>query len=261
MALTFKNMWQHRCSCGRPPRSSSPSRRARHLGALPRHPPPHGARGRHAQVRRLLHVRDGLPGRVHLHRGRRAAREDHREVPDPLRDRPAALRLLRLLRRRLPRGGDHDEPRERPRGHDPRRARHRPRPAHRARASWRSTAPAIGPTSTTSGARFASPLWSGSRPSTASFRGCRSANQGRSDGGPHARSLLRGLAAVLGAPPGAPRSGPRAAAAAAAAGGGRLRWRRGRAGLPGAVEASDAGRARRRPAASSSTGSRRRPRK
>jgi ferredoxin len=43
-----------------------------------------------------------------------------------LRDRPAALRLLRLLRGRLPRGSDHHESRERPRRHVARRDDHRP---------------------------------------------------------------------------------------------------------------------------------------
>ena len=125
-------------SCGRPRPSSSPSRsatsRSRYRGI-------HlltAARGRHAEVRRLLHVRDRVPGRVHLHRGRRAAGEDDREVPDALRDRPPPLRLLRLLRRRLPGGGDHHEPRERPRGHVARRADHRPRPADGARQARRA---------------------------------------------------------------------------------------------------------------------------
>ena len=52
-----------------------PRAEAQDLGPLPRHPHPHPARGRHAQVRGLLHVRDGLPRRVHLHRVRRAAGE------------------------------------------------------------------------------------------------------------------------------------------------------------------------------------------
>ena len=122
-----------------------PGEEADRLEPLPRHPRPHRARGRHAQVRRLLHVRDRLPGRVHLHRVGRAAGEDDREVPDPLRDRPPPLRLLRLLRRRLPGGGDHHEPRERPRGHHPRRAGHRPRPPHGPRQARRARRRATGP--------------------------------------------------------------------------------------------------------------------
>ena len=138
-----------------------PRAEARHLPALPRHPHPHPAHGRHAQVRGLLHVRHGVPRGVHLHRVRRAPRAPHREVPHPLRDRPPALRLLRLLRGRLPGGGDHHEPRERPRGHHARGADHRPRPAHGPRQARASTAPATGPRTTTCAARCASPPSSG----------------------------------------------------------------------------------------------------
>ena len=94
---------------------------ARLLRALPRTPHPHHAPGRHDALRGLLHVLDRLPGRVHHHRGRRG-RADAREVPGALRDRPAALHLLRLLRRCLPRGCDLHDPRLRD-GHRHARAR------------------------------------------------------------------------------------------------------------------------------------------
>ena len=73
-AITFKNMVEHAV---RAPGLDHPvpGAEAQHLRPLPRHPRPHPAHGRHAQVRGLLHVRDGLPGGVHLHRGRRAAGE------------------------------------------------------------------------------------------------------------------------------------------------------------------------------------------
>ena len=51
-----------------------PRAEAQDLGPLPRRSPPDRSRGRHPEVRGLLHVRDRVPGRVHLHRGRRAAR-------------------------------------------------------------------------------------------------------------------------------------------------------------------------------------------
>src|SRR5207253_2737402 len=80
-------------------------RRAQAVPArVPRHAPPGAARRRKAALRRLLHVRDGLPGAVHLHRGGRVRGPGHREVPGPLRDRRAALHRLRLLRRGLPEG-------------------------------------------------------------------------------------------------------------------------------------------------------------
>ena len=42
---------------------------------------------------------------IYIEAGERPEKR-HREVPDALRDRPPALRLLRLLRGRLPGGGD-----------------------------------------------------------------------------------------------------------------------------------------------------------
>ena len=74
MAITLKNMREDAVPA---PGLHHPVPRAEaeHLGPLPRRPHPHRARGRHAQVRGLLHVRHRVPGRVHLHRVRRAARE------------------------------------------------------------------------------------------------------------------------------------------------------------------------------------------
>ena len=69
-------------------------------------------RRRLAALRRLLHVRDGLPGRLHPHRGG-GGPDLHRRVGEEaegLHHRPAALRVLRVLRRRLPQGGDHHDP-------------------------------------------------------------------------------------------------------------------------------------------------------
>ena len=82
--------------------------------AVPQPPPAHRARGGHAPLRGLHALRDGLPGQVHHHRGRRAPRPQRREVPGPLRHRPGSLRLLRLLCRGMPRGRDphgHGNPR------------------------------------------------------------------------------------------------------------------------------------------------------
>jgi len=45
-----------------------PGDAARLLGAVPRPAHPEDPRGRQPQVRRVLHVRDGLPGRLHPHR-------------------------------------------------------------------------------------------------------------------------------------------------------------------------------------------------
>ncbi len=79
-------------------------------------PPPDAARGRHAEVRGLHVLPDGLPGELHPHRGRGVAGAAlEGEAPEDLRDRPAALRLLRLLRGGLPRGRD---PHGHRRGHD-----------------------------------------------------------------------------------------------------------------------------------------------
>ena len=75
---------------------------------LPRPAPARAARGRAPALRRLLHVRDGLPGAVHLHRGRRVRGRSDREVPGQVRDRRAALHRVRLLRRGVPEGRDPD---------------------------------------------------------------------------------------------------------------------------------------------------------
>ena len=88
-----------------------PRREARLLRPLPGQAHPEDARGRDAEVRRLLHVPAGLPGRVHHDRGGRAPEDRLREVPGRLRHRHAALRLLRLLRGRLPQGRDLDDAR------------------------------------------------------------------------------------------------------------------------------------------------------
>src|ERR1051326_5727404 len=58
-------------------------------------------RGRHRALHRLLSLLHRLPGRVHLHRGGRVSRQSGGKIPRALRDRYAALHLLRLLRRGL----------------------------------------------------------------------------------------------------------------------------------------------------------------
>ena len=55
-------------------------------------------RGGPRQVRRLLHVLDGVPGPLHRHRGRPVALAGSREVSRDLRHRRAALHLLRHVR-------------------------------------------------------------------------------------------------------------------------------------------------------------------
>ena len=74
------------------------------------------APGRPPAVRRLQHVRDGLPGQGDRDRGRlRSRRRRAPEIPRALRDRLFALRVLRTLRRGLSRGRDpHGEGSARP---------------------------------------------------------------------------------------------------------------------------------------------------
>ena len=71
-------------------------------GAPPRPAPPDAARRRPGPLRRLHDVPDGLPRPLHHHRRRGGARRPHREAPEDLRDRRAALRGLRPVRRGLP---------------------------------------------------------------------------------------------------------------------------------------------------------------
>ena len=109
MALTLRkflaNVFTPKCAAD----DRVPGAAARLLRPLPRPAHPEDPRGRLAEVRRLLHVRDGVPGRLHPHRGGRAPEPRVREVPDRLRDRPPPLRHVRLLRRRLPEGRDLDD--------------------------------------------------------------------------------------------------------------------------------------------------------
>ena len=95
------------------------------LSRPPQAPPLRGHRAR--EVRRLLAVRGGVPGRLHPRRRRRERprrpRLGRRALRGGLRDQPRALHLLRLLRGRVPVRRDHDGPRVRagrlqPRGPD-----------------------------------------------------------------------------------------------------------------------------------------------
>src|SRR5215468_2164960 len=68
--------------------------------------PPGAARGRLPALRRVHDVRDRLSGPLHLHRGRRAPEPRDREDAPALRHRSRQVRVLRLLRRSVPRGRD-----------------------------------------------------------------------------------------------------------------------------------------------------------
>ena len=80
-ALPAEPLLRARRQPGRPGPHARPGSRQRHRAVpggegalpagLPRPAPAGAARGRQAPLRRLLHVRDRLPGPVHLHRGRR----------------------------------------------------------------------------------------------------------------------------------------------------------------------------------------------
>ena len=85
-----------------------PGGEARRLRApQPRQAHPDAAPRRQAAVHRLQHVRDGVPGQGDRDRGRlRPTDVAAPQVPDPLRDRLLALRLLRPVRRGLPGGRD-----------------------------------------------------------------------------------------------------------------------------------------------------------
>src|SRR6266508_4518202 len=88
-----------------------PGVQAAGLPALPRAPPALAARERAREVRRLLALRSGLPGRLHPRRRRREhpgqPRLRRRALRADLRDQHEPLHLLRLLRARLPLRRDH----------------------------------------------------------------------------------------------------------------------------------------------------------
>ncbi len=88
-----------------------PGVQAARVPALPRPPPPARARERAGEVRRLLALRRGVPGRLHPRRpGRehpRQPRLGRRALCAHLRDQHEPLHLLRLLRARLPVRRDH----------------------------------------------------------------------------------------------------------------------------------------------------------
>ena len=114
-------------------------------GAEPRPAPPDVARRRPGPLRGLHDVPDRLPRPLHHHRPRRGARRPHREAPQDLRDRRAALRGLRPLRRGLPlRRHPHGHPRARQADLPARRRHPRQGRAHvarhasrrRSRAAW-----------------------------------------------------------------------------------------------------------------------------
>ena len=95
----------HRARPGRPRRLGDhavPRRPAGHRKAFPHPPSAAQARGRHAALRRLHALRDGLPRQVHLHPGRRKPGRHDREACQDLQDRPRHVRVLRLLRGSLP---------------------------------------------------------------------------------------------------------------------------------------------------------------
>ena len=113
MGITFKEMMSahhHRGLSGRA---------AEVPGALSRRPRAAARRKRPGEVRRLLPVRGGVPGRVHLHRGgrehRRAPHQRRRALRQGLQHRLQPLHLLRLLRGSLPHRRHHPRPRLRDR--------------------------------------------------------------------------------------------------------------------------------------------------
>ena len=115
-----------------------PEERRPLLAAAAQPAPPGAARRRLAPLRGLHDVRDGVPGALHLHRGQRAPESRHREGARALRHRPRQVRVLRLLRRGLPRGRD-------PHGHGhPRVLVLQPRAgwSTRRRCCWPSSRPA-----------------------------------------------------------------------------------------------------------------------
>ncbi len=85
------------------------SRRAQTLfRPFSRQPPPDAARGFLGAMHRVLSVRDRLPRAVHIYRGGRVARSARREISGALRNRHAALHLLRAVRRGVPVRRDSD---------------------------------------------------------------------------------------------------------------------------------------------------------
>ena len=71
-------------------------------GQLSRRPSAQPRRAGPRQVRRLLHVLDGVPGPLHRHRGGAVALAGSREVSGDVRHRRTALHLLRHVRAGLP---------------------------------------------------------------------------------------------------------------------------------------------------------------
>ena len=71
-------------------------------GALPRPAPPHAARRRRGALRRVHVLPDGVPGALHHDHPRGDRRQGHREAARGVRDRRAALRRVRPVRRGVP---------------------------------------------------------------------------------------------------------------------------------------------------------------
>ena len=99
-AVTFRQMLR------KPETIGYPEQQDPGLPALPRPPPPVALRERAGEVRRLLAVRGGLPGRLHPGGGRgehaREPRLAGRALRAHLRDQHGPLHLLRLLRGGVP---------------------------------------------------------------------------------------------------------------------------------------------------------------
>ena len=85
-----------------------PEERKTLFGRLSRQPSPDAQAGRLGAMHLVLSVRHRVSRAMHLYRSGRVSRSPRREVPVALRDRHAAMHLLRVLRRGLPLRRDQD---------------------------------------------------------------------------------------------------------------------------------------------------------